>query len=472
MKSNNFDKYYVLDTNILLEDANNIFKLSDDNKNLIILPETVLDEIDAKKSGFDEINFQAREFARVLENSTILFTKSIDDFKIVRLNIDSDTTISIDIISKIEYQFVSKITAQNIANDRRILEIAQFTTSYYDKNSTFLSMDIMARTRAISLNIKTESLIGSNKEDFVYEFIKTVQINFEDLENIENRDIRELDKEYQVSNFSYCFKVKGSDQVLLASIQNEKIRVLNEDEVRNQIIAPLNKEQLFFSNAIIQHYFNVLIIEAKAGSGKTLLALSGALKLVRNKQYQRIIYIRNSIESLDKGEDVGYLPGLEEKFKIYNHPLMDSLDHIVRSEYKKRRVNKNKEEAEIDEQELKTRIDQMVQNYFIETMWVGEMRGRTLSNAFVIIDEAQNMSNKTMQMVLSRIDNTCKVVILGSNKQIDNFYVNKYTNSLTTLLKSTKEDSSLVNIFAIELQKVLRGPITEWAENIFSTKNK
>jgi PhoH-like ATPase len=472
MKSNNFDKYYVLDTNILLEDANNIFKLSDDNKNLIILPETVLDEIDAKKSGFDEINFQAREFARVLENSTILFTKSIDDFKIVRLNIDSDTTISIDIISKLEYQFVSKMTAQNIANDRRILEIAQFTTTYYDKNSTFLSMDIMARTRAISLDIKTESLIGSNKEDFIYEFIKTVQINFDDLENIENRDIREIDKDYQVSNFSYCFKVKGSDQVLLASIQNEKIRVLNEDDVRNQIIAPLNKEQLFFSNAIIQHYFNVLIIEAKAGSGKTLLALSGALKLVRNKQYQRIIYIRNSIESLDKGEDVGYLPGLEEKFKIYNHPLMDSLDHIVRSEYKKRRVNKSKEEAEIDEQELKTRIDQMIQNYFIETMWVGEMRGRTLSNAFVIIDEAQNMSNKTMQMVLSRIDNTCKVVILGSNKQIDNFYVNKYTNSLTTLLKSTKEDSSLVNIFAIELQKVLRGPITEWAENIFSTKNK
>ena len=82
-------------------------------------------------------------------------------------------------------------------------------------------------------------------------------------------------------------------------------------------------------------------------------------------------------------------------------------------------------------------------------MWVGEMRGRTLSNAFVIIDEAQNMSNKTMQMVLSRIDNTCKVVILGSNKQIDNFYVNKYTNSLTTLLKSTKTSNELVKVFAI-----------------------
>ena len=175
MHNDNFDKYYVLDTNILLEDANNIFKLSDDNKNLIILPETVLDEIDAKKSGFDEINFQAREFARILENSTILFTKSEDDFKIVRLRIDNESPISIDVISKLEYQFVTKTTAPNIANDRRILEIAKFTTKFYNKNSTFLSMDIMARTRAISLDIKAESLIGSNKDEFIHEFIKTIQ---------------------------------------------------------------------------------------------------------------------------------------------------------------------------------------------------------------------------------------------------------------------------------------------------------
>ena len=142
---------------------------------------------------------------------------------------------------------------------------------------------------------------------------------------------------------------------------------------------------------------------------------------------------------------------------------------ILRSEYKKRNSKKNIEHiSELDDSEVSTRVEQMIQNYSIETMWVGEMRGRTISNSFIIIDEAQNMSNKTMQMVLSRIDNTSKVVILGSNKQIDNFYVNKYTNSLTTLLKSTKTENSLVNTFAIKLQKVLRGPITEWAELIFS----
>lgn len=464
-----FDKYYVLDTNILLEDATNIYKLSQDGKNLIILAETVLDEIDTKKSGFDEINFQAREFARILEDSNIISSTKKDLYKIIRLRINNKDTV-IDIISKDEYEINSKNVSLNIINDRKILEISTFANTYYKHKVEFISLDIMARTRAISLDIKTNSLLGKDKDIFDLDFIKYIDINFEDLEYLDNEEIIKFDKDYKPYNFSYCFKVKHSDQVLLANIQNKKIKLLDEVEIRDQVITPLNKEQLFFSDAIINHFYNVLIIEAKAGSGKTLLALSGALKLVRQKFFQKIIYIRNSIESLDKGEDVGYLPGLEEKFKIYNHPLMDSLDYIIRTEHKRKRNKKAPDVVfqQLDDSEVTARIEQMISNYGIETMWVGEMRGRTLSNSFIIIDEAQNMSNKTMQMVLSRIDSSCKVVVLGSNKQIDNFYVNKYTNALTTLLKSSKNEDNLVNIFAIKLEKVLRGPITEWAEQIFS----
>ncbi|MCT7552212.1 PhoH family protein [Aliarcobacter butzleri] len=464
-----FDKYYVLDTNILLEDATNIYKLSQDGKNLIILAETVLDEIDTKKSGFDEINFQAREFARILEDSNIISSTKKDLYKIIRLKINNKDTV-IDIISKDEYEINSKNVSLNIINDRKILEISTFANTYYKHKVEFISLDIMARTRAISLDIKTNSLLGKDKDIFDLDFIKYIDINFEDLEYLDNEEIIKFDKEYKPYNFSYYFKVRHSDQVLLANIQNKKIKLLDEVEIRDQVITPLNKEQLFFSDAIINHFYNVLIIEAKAGSGKTLLALSGALKLVRQKFFQKIIYIRNSIESLDKGEDVGYLPGLEEKFKIYNHPLMDSLDYIIRTEHKRKRNKKAPDVVfqQLDDSEVTARIEQMISNYGIETMWVGEMRGRTLSNSFIIIDEAQNMSNKTMQMVLSRIDSSCKVVVLGSNKQIDNFYVNKYTNALTTLLKSTKNEDNLVNIFAIKLEKVLRGPITEWAEQIFS----
>ncbi|MFW3439835.1 PhoH family protein, partial [Aliarcobacter butzleri] len=386
-----FDKYYVLDTNILLEDATNIYKLSQDGKNLIILAETVLDEIDTKKSGFDEINFQAREFARILEDSNIISSTKKDLYKIIRLKINNKDTV-IDIISKDEYEINSKNVSLNIINDRKILEISTFANTYYKHKVEFISLDIMARTRAISLDIKTNSLLGKDKDIFDLDFIKYIDINFEDLEYLDNEEIIKFDKDYKPYNFSYCFKVKHSDQVLLANIQNKKIKLLDEVEIRDQVITPLNKEQLFFSDAIINHFYNVLIIEAKAGSGKTLLALSGALKLVRQKFFQKIIYIRNSIESLDKGEDVGYLPGLEEKFKIYNHPLMDSLDYIIRTEHKRKRNKKAPDVVfqQLDDSEVTARIEQMISNYGIETMWVGEMRGRTLSNSFIIIDEAQN----------------------------------------------------------------------------------
>ena len=96
----NFDKYYALDTNILLEDARNIFKLSNDGKNLIILSETVLDELDSKKSGFDEINFQAREFARILENSKVIETNSVENHKIIRLKIEDTIPCIIDKIGR------------------------------------------------------------------------------------------------------------------------------------------------------------------------------------------------------------------------------------------------------------------------------------------------------------------------------------------------------------------------------------
>ncbi len=458
-----YDKYFVVDTNIILEDFSNIKNLSQDSKNLIILPEIVLDEIDGKKSGFEEINYQARQFARFLEDSTIKNSFKIENHQIISLQIQ---TVSIHIISKTSYETDSKHISLNISNDRKILEIATFANEYYPNKIEFISNDIMARIRATSLNLETTFLKGDDKENLELEYIKEIDIEFDDLENIQNRSILQFDKEYLPHNFSYCFNVKNSDQVVLCAIKNGKIDLLNETILREQIVSPLNKEQLFFTHAILDLYYNIVIVEAKAGSGKTLLALSSAVKLIRQKQYQRIIYIRNSIESLDKGEDIGYLPGLEEKFAIYNHPLMDSLKYMARSEHKRKNSNK-KQYIAPTEDEIEEKVAQTIQNYSIETMWVGEMRGRTLTEAFIIVDEAQNISNKTMQMILSRIDSRCKVVILGSNKQIDNFYVNKYTNSLTTLLKSVAHKSELVNTYAIKLKKVLRGPITQWAESIF-----
>ena len=260
----NYNNHYVIDTNIILQDASNLFKLSDDTTNLIIIPETVLDEIDTKKSGFEEINFQAREFARILESSVIKNTIKVDNYTIVSVQIDGVKKVHIDIISKDIYDVNSKNVQLNIYNDRKILEIASFSKIHYKENVKFLSLDIMARTRAISLDIEVDSLKGDNDE-FSYEFVKTVAIDFEKLEELPNSDINDYDTNYNTYNYSYCFTVTHSDQVILANIVNGKIHLLDETEVRAQIITPLNKEQLFFSNAINSPFYDVIIVDAKAG---------------------------------------------------------------------------------------------------------------------------------------------------------------------------------------------------------------
>lgn len=474
--TNRFEKYYVVDTNIILQDAHALMTLSDNSQNLIILPETVLDEIDSKKSGFDEINYQAREFGRLLADAEVITMHNVSsDYKIIELRINHGHNVRIDIISKESYKAESsKSIAGNILNDRKIIEIAKFAQDHYlhgddnDSSLTFISLDIMARVRALSVKIPTDTLKGAD-DSIDLEFYKTVNINEElEPEQLLNKRIIDLDPDHKCHNYSYSF-ITPSGREILGAVFKDKVAPLDEDEIRRQAVIPKNRDQLFFSNAILDDRYQILTVDARAGSGKTLLALSGAMKMIRKKQYSKIVYIRNSIESLDKGEDIGYLSGNEEKFKIYNHPLMDSLEYIVRSEMKKTINNKSGgKESDINQFTVQEKIEKTIERYDIETMWVGEMRGRTISDAVIIIDEAQNMSNKTMQMTLTRIDATCKVIVLGSNKQIDNFYINKHTNGLTTLLRSTQTDYEGITMFSIQLNKVLRGPITEWAEKIFS----
>lgn len=475
---NQFKKYYVIDTNIILQDAHSIMTLSDNSENLVIIPETVLDELDAKKSGFDEINYQARQFGRLLSDAEVISMNSVSgDYKIIELKLNHGHNVRIDIISKEMYKVETTKIAGNILNDRKILEIAAFAQDHYLDDDgrkkellEFLSLDIMARTRALSLKIPTTTLRGNSDKDFDYTFHKTITVENEfSSEYFNDKDIREFDPEYKTYNFSYSFQLPSGREILASIISGGKISLLDEDEIRRQAVGPKNKEQLFFSNAITKDEYQVLVIDAKAGSGKTLLALSGAMKMVRKKQYSKIVYIRNSIESLDKGEDIGYLSGNEEKFKIYNHPLMDSIEYIVRSEMKKTINNKaGAKDSDLNNLAIQEKIEETIERYGIGTMWVGELRGRTITDSVIIIDEAQNMSNKTMQMVLTRIDASCKVIVLGSNKQIDNFYINKHTNGLSTLLNSTQAEYDGINMFSIQLNKVLRGPITEWAESIFS----
>jgi len=257
---NQFDKIFILDTNIILDNAYNLVTLSEDGKNLIVLPETVLDEIDSKKSGFEEINFQARSFARLLYDAEIKTKKSYDEITVVETSVQNTT---ICIISKQVYAADSDTVSGSIRNDRKILEITQDLMKIEDyKEMTFISLDVMARTRAISLGIPTEAMdLGATDNNF--EFVKEIDLNETSIELNNGNNIKLYDDFHQPDNFSYIFEKDGRKQ--LAVIKNNSIEFIDEKELRKQNVNPMNTEQLFFSHSLLDNHYKIIVAEAKAG---------------------------------------------------------------------------------------------------------------------------------------------------------------------------------------------------------------
>ena len=455
-------KIYVIDTNVILQNIQNLYNLSDNGTNIVVVPETVLIELEDKKKLFNELGFQSREFARTLARAEVSDIIYKNEFKIVKLQLDS---LEMHIISKEKY--TSEILPHNIAesNDKRIIEVAQVAKEYYEEYEVvFISIDIYARTFALFKNITTQTLHEDRSDIPNFEFIKSINLDSSHFNTIHLKDIEKYDNEYIMENFCYQFMSDDGNSTY-ALIVDKKIHILDDTIFNHLPIKPANLKQRFFLSAILSNMYNLLVIDAKAGSGKTLMSFASAMRLIDIGAYEKIVYVRNSIESVDKGADVGFLSGNDEKFRIYNMALFDTLEFIAK---KKLRNSQN----QTNQESIKSKSDELINKYNIETLWPGEARGRTLSNAIVILDEWQNSSENTTQLILSRLDESCMAIVIGSNRQIDNLYLNKYNNGLTTLLKQTRYEHPELRMFAIELSKSVRGKFAQFTERIFENKKR
>ena len=456
-------KIYVIDTNIILQNIQNIVNLSDNGSNIVVVPETVLLELEDKKKLFNELGYYSRSFARYLAKAKILKIDHKKEGKIVKL-LSQEDNVELHIISKDKYD--TQIEQHNLSesNDKRIIEIAEFAKDYYKGCSvTFVSIDIYARTFALFKNLKTESLHDDRADVPEFEFIKSVELDSSNFNRLHLKSIYEFDPKYTIENFCYQFISKDGNSIF-AIIINEKINIIEESTFNPLAVKPVNLKQKFFLCAILSNAYNLLVIDAKAGSGKTLMSIVSAMRLIDIGVYEKIVYVRNSIESLDKGAEVGFLAGNVEKFRIYNMALYDTLEFIA----KKRLKNTNNQD---NQESIQSKTDELIEKYNIEMLWPGEARGRTLNGAIVIMDEWQNSSESTTQLILSRLDESCMAIVIGSNRQIDNLYLNKYNNGLTTLLKQTRHKHPELNMFAIELNKAVRGKFAEFSERIFEKKS-
>ena len=452
----------VLDTNILLLDAYNLINLGKDGS-FIVIPSTVIDEIDSKKSGTSEIAFQARQFGRLLSKATVV-KKEVDGI-LFKLELKLEDT-SIFIIDPISYPSY-KDTEPSIVRDRQIIHAASLIARRYAQNiTTFISNDVMCRIRAQAEGLTTSDLKVVDNVDM--SFMAKVEVPYEVFAKLHNMPILEADPAYEIYKYNYIFIEPESGQTKLATVTNGFIQVLGketEKELRAQDLSPINSGQLFLSKAIQDRLVDIVVCEAKAGSGKTAVALSNAIKLVKAGAFQSIHYIRASIDDVDKVEEIGFLSGNDDKVAVYLHPLEDTLDLIIRNRYKDSKTKGAELEDKIAEG-----IEKLRETCHIQAMIGLGMRGRTFNNTVAIIDEAQGMSKASLQKVITRFGKNCKIIIIGSNNQIDNPYLNKYTNGLSTLLDACTKNHDTVRLHAVSLPKVVRGPIAEFAENLFSER--
>lgn len=451
-------QYIVLDTNVILNNAHNIFTFP--TNTTIVIPETVVDELDSKKSVIGEIGFQAREFGRLLARASKLPLERSASLTIAKFELDD---INIHLTSTSNYPDYTD-TSPSVINDRKIIEIAKQYEALYG-NVTFYSIDVMCRTRAESEGLSTSDFKEVERTD--YEYVKTISLDFDTFSNVHNKPILTVDPEYKPENYSYIFTCSDTTQHKLANIYNGNVDVLGkvtETELRTQAITPANNEQLFLSRAIQDTTIDVIILEALSGSGKTLVSLSNAMAMInRNNSYESILYIRASINDVPNEEEVGFLPGLEEKFAVYYHPIKDALEHIARKKLSASKLKGEDLEAAVIEE-----VDKLIVKHRIQCMTGLGMRGRTFTNCIAIIDEVQGQSKASLQKMLTRFGKGCKVIIVGSQRQIDNKFLTKFNNGLSVLLDDCAKESPLIKKFAINLRKVVRSPLSEWAETLFS----
>lgn len=255
-------KYVVVDTNILLLDAYNLVNLGG-NERTVVIPATVLDEVDSKKSGTSEIAYQARQLGRLLSKATIESIQN-DNFLgfVIKLTLDS---VNLMIITPNRYPSFSEYDT-NIIRDRQIIYTATLLARDYDV--TFISNDVMCRIRAQAEGLETTDLKVVDNVDIV--FTKSLVVNSDIFSKLHNISILDVDPEYEIHNYNYVFVDSVSGQTKLGVVANGFVTIIGketEKELRAQDINPINTGQLFFSKAIQDQTIDLVIVEAKAGSG-------------------------------------------------------------------------------------------------------------------------------------------------------------------------------------------------------------
>ncbi|MBN1159233.1 MAG: PhoH family protein [Bacteroidales bacterium] len=406
-------KVFVLDTNVLLHDYNCIYNFQENN---VIIPITVLEELDKFKRGNDIINYHAREFTRELDklSGDKLFNGGVPLGKgLGKLSIETGKPFS-DML---------KASFPEDTSDHRILAIADhISRNNRGKSVILISKDINLRMKAKSIGILAQDY-ETDKVRNIDDIYKSVSV-YENLDGQLIMNLYEKPEGVPFSDFNISVKpianqyfiFKGNGSSALAHYNPKTASVSRVVKQKAYGIEPRNAEQTFALDALMRDEVQLVTLTGKAGTGKTLLALAAALQ--QRQQYTQIFLARPVIPLANR--DIGFLPGdIKEKIGPYMLPLFDNLDVI-----------KNKFLASSKEF---LKIEEMLKTEKLIITPLAYIRGRSLSRIFFIVDEAQNLTPHEIKTIITRAGEETKMVFTGDIEQIDSPYLDEKSNGLSYL---------------------------------------
>ena len=440
---NSVQKVFVLDTSVILFDHEAVKRFDEHD---IAIPITVLEELDELKKGGQHKNFAAREFIRFVDTASE--NHSLTDW--VPLN--GPTTGMLKVVHDVLPSTDSQAVFGSVKPDNRILNAA---LSLQENEP---SREVVLVTKDIALRLKAKAM-GLNAEDYVAgqvkpdrtvaysgkSFIQDVQSNAID-DIYVNGLLNPLDlPDYtDVANHFHILRNGSKSALGCMDSVTPMINLVRRQTVYG--VEPRNAEQTFAIHAIMNPAVRLVTIQGVAGTGKTLLALAGALEQRRN--YKQI-YVSRPVVPLSN-KDIGYLPGdAQSKINPYMEPLWDNLRYI------KNQFNETSKEYKV--------IADMLDKGKIEIIPLTYIRGRSLSNVIMIVDEAQNLSPHEIKTIITRAGENTKIIFTGDVNQIDTPYLDAKSNGLAHVVDKLKGHSLFAHI---TLEKGERSALADIANEL------
>ncbi|OYT16751.1 MAG: ribonuclease [Bacteroidetes bacterium 4572_77] len=444
MAKTNIKKIFVLDTSVILYSHDAI---SSFDENDVAIPITVLEELDNFKKGNDTKNFQAREFIRIMdklsETGTLQKWQKIGGNKKGKFKVVMDTSSNGNVDAE-------KIYGSHKA-DHKILNVAISLQKEFPKRPVIMvTKDINLRLKAKALNIIAE--------DFQTGKIQNVDSLYTGKVLLENINPEVIDKIYKNG---FCEKedlnieeIRPHQYFILKSNKSSALgyynpiyeRIERIDKQAIHRILPRNAEQVFALHALLNPEVRLVSLQGIAGTGKTLLALAAALE--QRREYKQVYLSRPIIPLSNK--DLGFLPGdAKEKIDPYMEPLYDNLK-FIRNQYNER---------DKEYQNIKAALE----NEKIIISPLAYIRGRSISNVFFIVDEAQNLTPHEVKTIITRAGEGTKIVFTGDIYQIDTPYLDSQSNGLSYLIDKIKSH----NLYShVQLEKGERSELANLANEL------